>query len=1363
MFCVIQAQLKFLLISVCILLVYANQTDVCEAICKCLKHSTIDCTNRNLTSIPQAIPADVVTLRLEGNKIANIENGSLEGLDTLKTLFLGNNMITNIEDGSWKGLSKLQNLYLEDNKIDNIDGAFKGLDNLHILELRNNTITTIDERSFQFLHNLKEIYLDSNNITYIEKETFKGLYNLKELRLPSNHIVTIDESWFQDLTNLTSLHLAYNEIRNIENGSFKNLDQLEELGLDGNGITNIGNGFWQHLQNLKRLNLAYNEISNIEEGKFENLDSLKKLDLTDNRITKIEDGSWQHLEKLKELDLSKNRITKIGDDSWQHLQNLKKLTLSMNQISNIGESSFKNLVNLEELNLKNNEIKEYQDGAFSFLSSIIKIDLSGNKDMVCGCHLPKLIERISETDNRSVTVLGDCIGAGTNPIKFTHTEKPSHCITQTINYESIQCHVCSKINCTNPINCQGSKAACMTTITKHDEPMVEKKCSTQEKCVEAERGNVSNCNNWTSGNSCVTCCHTDLCNQKVFRAQTINFESIQCHVCSKINCTNPINCQGSKPACMTTITKHDEPMVEKKCSTQEKCVEAERGNVSNCNNWTSGNSCVTCCHTDLCNQKVFRDWTSFQLYLLYKRQGNKNENLETISKELEKNFSNMPGIYTVKNCGAQSKTEVFIIHCHVPKNITKEQVKEKARVILRSKALRSLGFGPDSELSDKKFCDEDITKHNGTFQWPVTKIGDTVSISCLAHIATRSCVQGNAATTCPKLPKQSPFTGVWKEADMSQCNNTKWINPELKKMKDRRIKNCHIEYLSKKLLNISQKSVYFKKIDVVLAVAIYEKIMLCIPNATKEDLLRTINNIINTPEKILIEAEKSNRSVSRILDIMGNVSEKLQVEEKQFKALYSKLGIGITKVNKNNFQGLFYGILPATSKTKAKNVIYQFSYPNDAESIKMMDYISIPKTLSKHLKNSNRISFYSMNNDKLYRVIQRSGDGKDSKPESFINSRIIAANIPKQRISNLENPINISFNLLYKNGSNSRCVFWDDTSGHDPHWSTSGCKTERKEKVYCSCNHLTSFAILTDVDQNAKLYIICYIGCGISLVFLILTIIVHAGFKNLWKIIPSKILVNLCGSLAITHLIVLVGMRPGKSNVICKAMAILLHYFLIASAMWITVEALHICQALITTFSACQRSFVMKSSISAWGVPGIIVMLTLIIKKTNNYIRITAICWLSEIPFSVAFLIPMGLILLISLILFLLIIGRLFSMKKEKQCERKTRKFRLFGIVNVFFLFGASWALAYYIFFGGAATVFIYICAISHAFQGLFIFIYYCVCDKNARSVICSNSCNKKKYVLNKNSQNNSGENPDNETEGVKYSNSEDKTAEVKL
>uniref|UniRef100_A0A0L8HEX5 G-protein coupled receptors family 2 profile 2 domain-containing protein n=1 Tax=Octopus bimaculoides TaxID=37653 RepID=A0A0L8HEX5_OCTBM len=1132
-------------------------------------------------------------------------------------------MITNFEDGSLQGLSNLQNLLLEDNKINNIEGAFKGLVNLRILELRNNNITTIDEGSFQSLSNLKELYMDRNKISNIDKDGFKGLYNLKELRLVANKIVTIDGRWFQDLSNLTSLNLGYNEIIDIENGSFKNLDKLEELDLRGNGIKNNGNGSWEQLRNLKKLKLANNQISNIEKDSFKYLDS------------------------LEELDLSGNRITNIGSDSWQHLQNLKKL------------------------NLRNNQIKEYQDGAFSSLSNITGIDLRNNKDMVCGCHLPDLIERISKADNRNVTVLGYCIEAGTNHTKLTHTQKPSQCKSHTINYERIQCHVCSEMNC---------------------------------------------------------------------RYLT--------------------DCHGIQPRCMTTIAMHGDSKVEKTCSTRENCTETERRNVSNCNNWTKGNSCVTCCNTGLCNENVFEVWTSsFQLYLLYKRQGNKNENLTAISKELEKKFLHMPGIYTVKNCGAQSKTEVFILECHVPKNVTKEQVKD----ILKAKALRSLGFEEDSEISDRKFCNENT---NGRFQWPVTKIGDTAYISCLAHIATRDCVQGTAATTCLNLPKQSPFTGVWKDVDISQCNNTKWIIKELKKMQGHRINECNIKDLTRQLLNISQKSVYFKEIDVVLAVANYEKIVPCISNvsanAIKDDILSIINNIINTPEKILIGAEKSNRSVSRILNIMGNVSEKLQVEKQQFKVLFSKFGMGITKVNKNTFRGLFYGILPATNTTEAENVISDSPYPNDKKSRNMMDYISIPKTLSKHLKNSNRISFYSMPNDKLFRVIQRSGDGKNSKPESFINSRIITANIPKQPISDLENPISMSFNLLYKNGSNSRCVFWDDTPGHNPHWSTSGCKTERKEKVYCSCNHLTSFAILTDVDQNVKSYFICYIGCGISLFFLILTIIVHAHFKNLWKITPSKILVNLCGSLAITHLIVLVGMRPGKTNAICKGVAILLHYFLIASAMWITVEALHICQALIATFRACQRSFMMKSSIFAWGVPGIILMLTLIITKTNSYIRITTVCWLSQTPFYVSFLFPMGLILVFSLIVLLLIIGRLFSMKKEKKCEQKTRKFRLFGIVSVLFLFGASWALAFYTFFGGGATVLIYICAIFHALQGLFIFIFYCACDKHARNVICSNSCHKKKYVLNKDSQNNSGENPDNET-GVKYRNSEDKIAEVKL
>uniref|UniRef100_A0A0L8HBY6 GAIN-B domain-containing protein n=1 Tax=Octopus bimaculoides TaxID=37653 RepID=A0A0L8HBY6_OCTBM len=124
----------------------------------------------------------------------------------------------------------------------------------------------------------------------------------------------------------------------------------------------------------------------------------------------------------------------------------------------------------------------------------------------------------------------------------------------------------------------------------------------------------------------------------------------------------------------------------------------------------------------------------------------------------------------------------------------------------------------------------------------------------------------------------------------------------------------------------------------------------------------------------------------------------------------------------------------------------------------MVDFISLATSLLKDLKPEeraavSRITFISMQNDKLYR--------------------------------NLFNP---------------QCVYWDESPGQDPHWSTKGCNTSMYvpgEKMFCSCNHLTSFAILMDVkhDISHLLYITSYIGCGISLVCLILTVVIHVCSK----------------------------------------------------------------------------------------------------------------------------------------------------------------------------------------------------------------------------------------------------------------------------
>ncbi|XP_052833999.1 adhesion G protein-coupled receptor G3-like [Octopus bimaculoides] len=73
-------------------------------------------------------------------------------------------------------------------------------------------------------------------------------------------------------------------------------------------------------------------------------------------------------------------------------------------------------------------------------------------------------------------------------------------------------------------------------------------------------------------------------------------------------------------------------------------------------------------------------------------------------------------------------------------------------------------------------------------------------------------------------------------------------------------------------------------------------------------------------------------------------------------------------------------------------------------------------------------------------------------------------------------------------------------------------------------------------------------------------------------------------------------MQPYASEIsaACKAVAALLHYFLLTSLMWMAV----------IVFKTYQSHFILKSSILAWGLPAVVVIITLAINYTNNYIRI---------------------------------------------------------------------------------------------------------------------------------------------------------------
>jgi len=112
-----------------------------------------------------------------------------------------------------------------------------------------------------------------------------------------------------------------------------------------------------------------------------------------------------------------------------------------------------------------------------------------------------------------------------------------------------------------------------------------------------------------------------------------------------------------------------------------------------------------------------------------------------------------------------------------------------------------------------------------------------------------------------------------------------------------------------------------------------------------------------------------------------------------------------------------------------------------------------------------------------------------NQSSNILNSHIINLNFKQKPKENIQ----ITFQHLNKlNNSNqiSTCVYWDKQ------WSTDGCYLISSNSTHsiCSYNHLSTFAVLMNF-QKVKIYInrlsfISKIGCIVSIICLILTIIV---------------------------------------------------------------------------------------------------------------------------------------------------------------------------------------------------------------------------------------------------------------------------------
>lgn len=153
-----------------------------------------NCTNRNLTEIPETLPGNIIVLDLSENRITEIRDNAFVNQSNLEMLYLRKNYINIIQDDAFIGLESLKILSLAENNLKPMiysEKMFSYLQNLEELYLQRNlhspdfriplcseTICKYPDTSFSLLQNLKVLSMDLCQVGF-RNRIFKLDYSTK--------------------------------------------------------------------------------------------------------------------------------------------------------------------------------------------------------------------------------------------------------------------------------------------------------------------------------------------------------------------------------------------------------------------------------------------------------------------------------------------------------------------------------------------------------------------------------------------------------------------------------------------------------------------------------------------------------------------------------------------------------------------------------------------------------------------------------------------------------------------------------------------------------------------------------------------------------------------------------------------------------------------------------------------------------------------------------------------------------------------------------------------------------------------------------------------------------------------------------
>ncbi|XP_064420194.1 adhesion G-protein coupled receptor D2 [Latimeria chalumnae] len=314
------------------------------------------------------------------------------------------------------------------------------------------------------------------------------------------------------------------------------------------------------------------------------------------------------------------------------------------------------------------------------------------------------------------------------------------------------------------------------------------------------------------------------------------------------------------------------------------------------------------------------------------------------------------------------------------------------------------------------------------------------------------------------------------------------------------------------------------------------------------------------------------------------------------------------------------------------------------------------------------------------------------------------------------------------------CVFWNFSLRPEigGSWSTEGCSITSSDSEFtsCFCNHTTNFALLLQIyqvqrssDEESTLRILTFIGCGVSLCCLIVTLILFlvVGVPKSDRTTVHK---NLILALAAAEALLMFSELANSNKVVCIAVAAFLHLFFMAAFAWMLVEGLLLwSKVVVVNMNEDKR---MKFYyLTGWGIPIIIVGITMT-TSFNNYVA-DSHCWLNiQTDIIWAFVGPVLFVLIVNtFVLFRVIMVTVSSTRRRSKMltpnsspEKRVSNQIWAAAKPVLVLLpvlGLTWLCGVLVHLN---IILAYIFIGVNSFQGLYIFLVYTVYNSEVRNAI---------------------------------------------